>query len=142
MYTLTAVGLLILGIALGTFLAADVILLVFGSEYALNASLVLRLLALSIPLLAVGELFVAVARVHLANPAVISFYAVRTTFALGLSHQMGFRWGLTGFGLGWLAAQGLVALLAVVLLTRLPQLSQPMVEERPIQPRLENTSPW
>lgn len=130
--------LLIASVSLLIVLAADYILPIFGSDYAQNASGLLRLLALGVPLFAVVEMVVAIARVRLATRWVLFFYTIGTIITLGLSYGLAARWGLVGIGLGWLIAQGITAVVALVIMFRwLPRLGRPAAGEQPIHTGLE-----
>lgn len=89
--------------------AAPIVLLPFGGAYARQGATVMRFLAVATLFRAVVILYSAVARVRgrggrilVANVALVALLVVATVV-------LGERYGLTGIGVGWLAAHVVVA---------------------------------
>ncbi len=93
------------------FFFGDKILLAFGKEYSENAVAVLRLLSIAIIPTGFIELWVAVKRVQLQVKPIIYAHASVTILGLGACYILMSRMGLVGVGIGWLSAQGIVAII-------------------------------
>lgn len=93
------------------FFFGDKILLAFGKEYSENAVAVLRLLSIAIIPTGFIELWIAVKRVQLQVKPIIYAHASVTILGLGACYILMSRMGLVGVGIGWLSAQGIVAII-------------------------------
>ena len=97
-------------------LGAGLLLLPFGAEYSDRATTLLRLLLVSTVPHAVVTLYLGVERVRARARRVLAVEAA-TGLLVAVGVVLGMRWfGLTGVGVGWLAAQTVVALLVLPLL--------------------------
>ena len=100
------------------FLFGDKLLLLFGGEYSRNSLHLLWLLSLSSIPLAVNEIYVVLKRVQLAIRPMLYLYLAITALTLGLSYPLIAEIGLTGVGIGWVAGQGVVALVVGGMMVR------------------------
>ncbi len=100
---------LVVPAALVVALGAPVILSIFGSQYAADASPLLRLMALSSIPYVVSILYVNVERAQRRIAAVVRLYAVACTGLLVGSAVMVPVFGVTATGVSWLAVQMAVA---------------------------------
>lgn len=112
------VGKLLLPVALLTALAADPLLKLYGGDYAGEATVLLQMFAVALPLSAVIVVGLAIERVRQrsARAFAIAFAATVTTIALDLWLLPGR--GLEGAGIAWIAGQALGALLTALLVLR------------------------
>jgi len=100
------------------FLFGDKVLLLFGKEYSENAINVLRLLSLSVIPFAINDLYVSVKRVELKVRSVIYTYSSVAILIFVISYVLMSRQGLTGIAIGFLAGQGIVALVLSLLMLK------------------------
>jgi O-antigen/teichoic acid export membrane protein len=105
--------------------AGPLLLEIFGRAYAVNGSDALRLLAVSVLPHAVTVLYLAEARVEGRARAIVVVQAVVAVLTLSLVAVLVGRLGISGVALGWLVAQGAVAL--VLLATRMRHVLRPGV---------------
>jgi len=101
------------------WLAAPLLLTVFGKEYAQSSTALLRLLLLAVlpkPLVAI---FVAVSRVQKRIGRIIAVQALTSTLVLGLSLVSVGRLGILGDGIAYLISQAVVAAAVLPSLVRL-----------------------
>lgn len=89
---------------------APLLLSVFGSTYASDASWLLRLMALSAIPYAVNNLHVSMARAQRHVASVVRFYAVFCATLLLLSAGLLTRYGTTAAGVAWLGVQSALAI--------------------------------
>lgn len=102
--------------ALSVAAAAGLILRIFGSDYASNATTLLRLLALAgLPYLLLN-LYISVARIKRRVAAIILVAGVMASVSLGSAYPLVRTLGLEGIGVAWIAGQ--VSALAVAVLLR------------------------
>jgi O-antigen/teichoic acid export membrane protein/aminoglycoside phosphotransferase (APT) family kinase protein len=101
-------GLLVPAVAL-TVMAAPVGLRIFGPRYAVEATTLLRLLAMSAIPYAVVATFLAVARVQRRVGAVLAVNAAVSIPAVAMMLVLAPRWGIVGIGWAWLTSQLAVA---------------------------------
>jgi O-antigen/teichoic acid export membrane protein len=107
----TLVGLL--PVAVGLLLAAQIVLRVFGTEYAAAGNGVFVYLVASIFPYAVNTFVIAHHRIHQHTARVVWVSGVVTVLCLGLSIGGGALYGLTGVGAGWLIGQSLGVTIAL-----------------------------
>jgi O-antigen/teichoic acid export membrane protein len=108
------VGLGVTGLlAAAIWLAAPSLLLIFGVGYAAEGTALLRWLAAAAPPTVVAALYGTALRVRLRLGRLLLLGAIVAVIPLGTAVAFLPRWGLPACGLGWLAAQGVVALLAL-----------------------------
>jgi O-antigen/teichoic acid export membrane protein len=99
-------------VVLVMLLGAQLILRVFGPDYADAAAGLLRCFALSLVPFTVVTLALALARVRARFTDALLISSVGTVTAVGLDMVLIPRHGIVGAGLGWLAGQSLAALVA------------------------------
>lgn len=104
-----AVLLLVPG-ALAIVLLAPYVLLLFGQEYADNATTMMRLLALASIPRAAHSLFTALARFRGDGSAILTRQFLSVTALVVGTVVLAPRYGLTGVGLAWLGASVVVLL--------------------------------
>jgi O-antigen/teichoic acid export membrane protein len=97
----------------------NLILSVFGSTYSDNGFSLIQILVLSIIPWSMIYLFVTIERFKKSSTSIIFITLGSAVLSIGFSYLFMLEWGLTGAGLGYLAGQTLVALIAVVLLLSL-----------------------
>jgi O-antigen/teichoic acid export membrane protein/aminoglycoside phosphotransferase len=108
--TLAQCGKIVIPLAVATALLSPLILRFFGPEYVTGASVLLPLLVLSaIPNVVIAT-FLAAARVQRRMHAVVVVTAAMSVSVVGLSVLLLQRYGLTGVGVAWLAAQSVIAI--------------------------------
>lgn len=90
-------------------LGAPYILRIFGSDYALEGTTLLRLLLLSAIPNIVNALYISIARVQRRLWALVTVLAILCTLVLALSYILLRLYGIIGVGLAWLISQTLVA---------------------------------
>jgi O-antigen/teichoic acid export membrane protein len=98
-------------------LGAPYILGIFGSNYATQGSVLLRLLALGAIPNIVNVLSIAIARVQRRMLGLVMLRGGLCVIVLSLSYLLLPRWGITGVGVAWCVGQSSLAI--VVLLTQL-----------------------
>jgi O-antigen/teichoic acid export membrane protein len=112
---------------------APMILTVFGSAYAAEASTLLRLLALAVIPHGVNLIYLSVARVRRQVGRLILVQATLASFALGASIPLMHAFGIAGAGIAWLATHAVVA--AVLFTTQLlPLIRSGSSAEAALQP--------
>ena len=94
---------------------ADLILRIFGREYAENGATLTRLLALGLVPFAVVTLYTAVARVRRQVGRLILLASVSTTINLSLGITLVAAIDIEGAGIAWLVAQTAAAMVAIAL---------------------------
>lgn len=101
---------ILLGVTIiGILLFGKYLLLVFGRNYALNSFEVLSILALgSIPF-AINALYVSVMRIKKEVKPVVGVYGGIAFITIAVSYMLMHEMGLVGVGIGWLAANLIVA---------------------------------
>jgi len=108
--------LLVLPAVLVVFALGSKLLLLFGETYSRNATALLWVLVLSAFPLSINYLYLSFCRVRKNIRRLIRISAVASCLALGLSYPLMLRVGILGVGIGWTAAQSLVALIIVFIL--------------------------
>jgi hypothetical protein len=98
-------------------LSAPYILGIFGSNYATQGSVLLRLLALGAIPNIVNVLSIAIARVQRRMVGLVMLRGGLCVIVLSLSYLLLPRWGIVGVGIAWCVGQSSLAI--VVLLTQL-----------------------
>lgn len=93
-------------------LLGDKILLIFGRDYAENATGLLRMLAISSLPLSINFLYFSKKRVELAMRSVVGLTFLTAFVTMALSYVLLPRIGLIGVGIGWLAAQSITAVIS------------------------------
>ncbi len=93
-------------------LLGDRILLIYGQEYSQKAVMLLRYLALASIPFSINELFVVVSRIKLRLKPLIVMYTVLAILIIGTTYGLSTPFGLSGIGIGWLASQSIVAVVA------------------------------
>jgi O-antigen/teichoic acid export membrane protein len=97
----------------GTAVAAPLLLLAFGGEYVEGATTVLRLLAIGALPQAILHLYVAAARVRHQSGRIMALQIALTVLVFASILALLPPFGLTGVGIGWVAAHGAVAALVL-----------------------------
>jgi O-antigen/teichoic acid export membrane protein len=121
-FRLQASRTLIVGISLGIFFAVavyflgDLVLLLFGREYAEQSSSVLKVLAAATPLAAVTYVYLGIERVRQRLAPLMAVSAVVAVVMLGAIAALVPRMGIVGAGYGVLAGYGVGALISLPLL--------------------------
>jgi len=100
------------------FLLGDKILLIFGRAYSENATGLIKILAISALPLSINHIYFSVKRVEMKMKSVVVLSAFIAVFALALSWFLLPRMGIWGAGAAWLAAQGTVAIVVILILFR------------------------
>ena len=103
--------MLLLPAILAMILFGRDVLAIFGEEYAENAYLLLSILALSSIPLTFVEFFVSVQRVWKNIKAIIIYYGLIAVIALSMTYLLIPQIGIIGVGIGWLAAQTIIAII-------------------------------
>jgi O-antigen/teichoic acid export membrane protein len=98
-----------------TLLLAPWVLSFFGGQYADNAASVLRWSSLSALPIAFNQMYFAVKRVQLRMKSTMVLNAVASLTSLILSYILVGRMGISGAGIAWLFAHGLVAIATAIL---------------------------
>jgi GT2 family glycosyltransferase/O-antigen/teichoic acid export membrane protein len=101
------------GASAAVVVAAPLVLLPFGAEYAREGTTVLRLLGAAVVFRCATVLFRVVCRGRRRGGALLALDAFLAVLVLGLTVALAPPFGLTGVGLAWLAANAVAA--AVVL---------------------------
>ncbi len=91
------------------FIVAEGLLLLFGPEYADNAALLLRIVAIAVIPWGINYLSITLERVRKNIKGIITLTGVVTSLSLGLSCLLMLQMGLIGVGLGYAAGQTIVA---------------------------------
>ena len=102
--------------AVGTFFLGDLVLGLFGSEYAERSSTVLKLLAAATPLAAVTNIYLGTERVRGRMVPLVAVSTVVAVVMLAVTVVLVPLFGLAGVGYGVLAGNGSGALVSLVLL--------------------------
>jgi O-antigen/teichoic acid export membrane protein len=101
------------GASVAVVVAAPLVLLPFGAEYAREGTTVLRLMGAAVVFRCATVLFRVVCRGRRRGAALLALDAFLAVLVLGLTVALAPPFGLTGVGLAWLAANAVAA--AVVL---------------------------
>jgi O-antigen/teichoic acid export membrane protein len=107
------------------WLAAPLLLTVFGKGYAQSSATLLRLLLLAVLPKLLVAIFVAVSRVQKRVGRIIVVQALTSTLVLSLSLAFVGRLGILGVGVAYLISQALVAAAVLPSLVRLLRTVQP-----------------
>lgn len=99
-------------VLIALFLAGRVLQL-FGRSYSEQGTILVWILSLSTFPLAVNQLFIGVRRVQKRMGSVVAASGAVLVVTMVLSSTLIFRMGLVGVGMGWFAAQALVAALVL-----------------------------
>lgn len=94
----------------------DKLLLFFGRSYSESGTTLLRILALSTIPVSINCICLSVMRVKKNTKGVMLVSASIASLALGSGYILMTKVGLPGVGVGWIAAQTLVAIIVVLLL--------------------------
>ena len=104
--------------ALFLFVAGPLVLRIFGASYASEATPLLRLLSLAaIPNILAAAAF-GVLRATRQVAVLVAYQVLYVVVVAGLGITLLLRYGVTGLGVGWLAGEVAVALVAMVFLLR------------------------
>ena len=95
----------------------DKLLLFFGRSYSESGATLLRILALSAIPVSINCICLSVMRVKKNTKGVMLVSAFTASLALGSGYILMTKVGLSGVGVGWIAAQTLVAIIVVLLLS-------------------------
>jgi O-antigen/teichoic acid export membrane protein len=95
-------------------LIGDKILLIFGADYAENATSLLRILAISLIPLSLNAIYFGIKRVEMKMKGVIGLTSFIVVATLVLSWFLLNQMGILGIGLAWLSSQGVVALVIII----------------------------
>jgi len=118
--TVKVVGLCLLILIpaiVGLFFLGDKLLLLFGSSYSESGAMLLRILTLSVIPVSINYICLSVMRVRKNTRGVMLVSASIASLTLGLGYILMTNVGLIGVGLGWIAAQTVVAITVVPLLS-------------------------
>ncbi len=108
--TLVQSAKIVVPLAVAVALLSPLILRLLGPQYVTGASVLLPLLVLSaIPNVVIAT-FLSAARVQRRMRAVVVVTATMSVSVMGLSVVLLDRYGLTGVGVAWLAAQSVIAI--------------------------------
>jgi len=107
---LRRVGPVVVGSVLILVVGAPVALAPFGAEYAQQGAPVLRLLALAALFHAVTILFVTISRLQRRGSRILAIYFGWFVLQAGLTYGLALSHGIEGVALGWMLANGAVAL--------------------------------
>jgi acetyltransferase-like isoleucine patch superfamily enzyme/O-antigen/teichoic acid export membrane protein len=110
---------LVVPIVIVVLLGAPLILQVFGPNYAIEGSALLRWLALGVLPNIWVALFVGLARVQNRSGVIMAVQGTLSVLMLGLSALLLPTFGIAGVGMAWLASQAIVALFLLPALLRL-----------------------
>lgn len=127
--------LLLAGTAL-LAVAAPLVLLPFGAEYAEEGTPVLRLLAVATLFHAVTILFVSLARVQRRGTRILAAYFCWFLLQAALTYVLAKAMGISGVALGWLLANASIALLVAPSLLRFLRSGRSRGETHPADPDL------
>jgi O-antigen/teichoic acid export membrane protein len=89
---------------------ADKLLLPFGTAYAENAAILVRILAVASLPLAINIVYLAIKRVEKKLKIIVSLTAFIAIATLGLTYLLLPHMGINGAGLAWLISQSVIAL--------------------------------
>ncbi len=95
----------------------DKLLLFFGRSYSESGATLLRILAVSAIPVSINCICLSVMRVRKNTKGVILVSAFIASLALGSGYILMLKVGLSGVGVGWIAAQTLVAIIVVLVLS-------------------------
>jgi O-antigen/teichoic acid export membrane protein len=100
---------LLIPVVLFLVVAAPYLLQLFGTNYASEASTLLRLLSLAtLPQIVTG-LYLAIARIRRSARSVVAVQASMFVISLALSYFFLDKFGITGVGIAWLISQTIMA---------------------------------
>jgi O-antigen/teichoic acid export membrane protein len=105
---LTASGAIIMGIFAPWFLRTF-----FGSSYAREATGLLRLLAASAPIAVLNTMYFTRLRIQKRVGRLMAISCIIALMTLGMTATLMPRLGIAASGVGWLAGNGLVAVMAI-----------------------------
>jgi O-antigen/teichoic acid export membrane protein len=88
---------------------ADRVLLLFGADYAENATTLVRILAISGLPLAINIVYLAIKRVEKKLKVIVSLTAFIAVVTLGLTYLLLPHMSINGAGIAWLISQAVVA---------------------------------
>lgn len=112
-------GLLVAGVGTVALLAgAPLVLSIFGDAYAQHGSLLLRLMALAAPATVITTVYTSVLRVRRQVRGIVIIQVLVGTTVIALSTILIGRFGVTGVGIAYLAAEGVAGAALLVPLLR------------------------
>ncbi len=113
--------LLLVGVGGGAalFVAGPFILGFFGADYAREGTTLIRLMALSLPMVAVGALYGGLARVFRKMRLMVAMQPISIAGILGGAYLLLHPMGLDGIGMAYLIVETLATLVLAVPLVRL-----------------------
>jgi O-antigen/teichoic acid export membrane protein len=123
-------------VLVGTWLAAELILSVFGPSYAAESAGLLRVFVLGLIPFTVVTLFVAGERIHQRSGTALAIVTVSTVTTLALDVILLPAMGILGAGVAWVVAQTAALLLAGAVALRRRTGSRPL--ETPSRPAAED----
>ena len=105
---------LVLPLAAGVFIFAEIGLNIFGADYAREGTALLRWLALAAAPMILNIWYLGYARITGKNLGIIRNQGLTCLITLGLSYLMMDAYGITSIGVAWFVAQLVVALIVSV----------------------------
>ena len=110
--------LILVPVIAALFTLSDKLLLLFGNSYCESGTTLLRILAFSTIPVGINYIYLSVLRVEKNITGVILVSASIACTALGAGYILMTSMGLLGVGVGWIATQTLVAVIAALFLFR------------------------
>lgn len=108
--SLVVVGAVLIPVGFLMYFFGNVFLSFFGSEYSQNAYEVLKLLVLSSVFVTFNALYMAIKRIQKDMKPLIAVNALLFVSTVFFSYFFMQRYGILGVGLGWMASQGMTAI--------------------------------
>ena len=102
------------GIAL--YFGGDILLSLFGHEYSSNSYLMLKLFIVSSLFVTINTMYLSIKKIEKDNKLLVAVNLLLSVSIITLSYVFGKQMGMIGVGFGWVAGQGIVALIILIML--------------------------
>lgn len=115
---------LLIPLAVIVFLAADKLLLIFGTAYSVKGAPLLRTMCISVLPLSLNGIYFSILRVKNRTKTLIILASLLATITLVISYLFLARIGIIATGIGWLTSQTIVAFFVIIRFIRLKKTGQ------------------
>jgi O-antigen/teichoic acid export membrane protein len=93
--------------------AANIILLIFGNQYADNSSTLLRIMSVSLLPMGINSIYLSILRVQKKLKIILGISVIAAGGTLGIAYLLLPGMGVNGIGVAWLIVQGAISVFVV-----------------------------